>query len=281
MKSLQPRTLLSKVLVALGLSLMFLFTVTPLLWMFLTSLKSGMDAFTYPPKFVFTPTLEHYIELLTTASQVSILNSFRNSVIVTVVTTLLTLTLACVAAYSLARLRPRGAGALTVFIIGIRMLPPIVLVVPIFQIMQRLGLQDTLTALVIPYVGLTIPLATFMMYNFFLDLPKELEEAALVDGCTRLSAFWRIILPLTAPGLAATAIFTSLLPWNDLVLALPLTTIDATTLPVIASRVRVEEGVLWGQLGAIASIMTLPVVIFTFFVQRYIVHGLIGGAVKG
>jgi multiple sugar transport system permease protein len=142
-------------------------------------------------------------------------------------------------------------------------------------------LQDTLPALIIPYTALTIPLATFMMYGFFLDLPRELEEAALVDGCTRITAFWRVILPLTAPGLAATAIFTSLLPWNDLVFALPLTTLESTTLPVIASRVRVEEGILWGQLGAVASIMTIPVVIFTFFVQRHIVQGLTGGAVKG
>jgi multiple sugar transport system permease protein len=278
----RARTRLLKTLaLVLGLAFMLVFTLTPIVWMFLTSLKTGADAFAMPPKFFFEPTLDHYRRILALGGERSIFQAFRNSLHVTIVTTAISIVVATLAGYSLARLRPRGAGILTVFIIGVRMLPPIVLVVPLFQLVFRLGLQDTPTALIIPYTALTIPLATFMMYGFFLDLPRELEEAAMIDGASRIAAFWRVILPLATPGLAATAIFTALLPWNDLVFALPMTTIEATTLPVVAARTRVEEGILWGQLGAIATIMTIPVILFTFFVQRYIVRGLTGGAVKG
>ena len=281
MTETKTRRAIEGVLIALALALILVFTLTPLVWIVLTSFKSGPDALAYPPKFLFEPTLEHYRNLLTSGSSIPIVRAFRNSFTVALATTVITLLAACPAAYSLSRLQVRGASAITVFIIGVRMLPPIVLVVPIFQIIQPLGLQDNLVSLLLPYVGLTVPLATWMMYGFFLDLPRELEEAAMVDGCTRLSAFWRIVLPLAAPGLAATAIFTSLLPWNDLVFSLPFTTIDAVTLPVVASRVRVEEGVLWGQLGAVAAVMTFPVVVFTFLVQRHIVRGLTAGSVKG
>lgn len=268
-----------------GVAILVVFAVAPLLWILMTSFKRDVDAFAYPPLFFFKPTLQHYVTLFTTGlnseTQASMLRSFWNSLIVTVVSTSLSLAIACSAGYSLARLRPKGAGLLTVFILGVRMLPPIVLVAPMFQIMHRLDLMDTLLALIIPYTALNIPLATWMMYSFFLDLPRQLEEAALVDGCTPLSAFWRVILPLAAPGLGATAIFGFVLAWNDLVFALPLTTFDAVTLPVIASRARVEEGILWGQLGAVASVMTLPVILFTFVLQKHIVKGLTAGAVKG
>lgn len=276
-----PRQTVERVALTVAIAAMVIFTVAPLAWIVLTSFKPGVDALAFPPKFLFHPTLENYRKLFASGSAIPILLAFRNSLIVTALTTLLALLGAAPAAYSLSRLRPPGAQPITIGIIGVRMLPPIVLVVPLFQFAHRAGLQDTLIALLIPYVALTIPLATWMMYGFFLDLPRELEEAALVDGCTRISAFWRVILPLAAPGLAATAIFTSLLPWNDLVFSLPLTTVHAVTLPVIASRVRVEEGVLWGQLGAVASLMIIPVVILTFLVQRHIVRGITAGAVKG
>jgi multiple sugar transport system permease protein len=120
-----------------------------------------------------------------------------------------------------------------------------------------------------------------MLQGFFLDLPHELEEAALIDGCSRLQAFIRVILPLAGPGLAAVSIFSFSLAWNDLVLALPLTSENAITLPVIASRIRTDEGILWGQLGAVTTVIMAPMLVFTLFAQRWLVPGLTSGAVKG
>jgi multiple sugar transport system permease protein len=273
--------LLERYLIGLCVITVILFTVFPLAWMVLTSLKPANIAVSYPPKFFFIPTLEHYGQLLSGSGGEVLGRAFINSILTTGTSMIVTLLIACPAAYSLSRLKPAGGAAMIVFIIGVRMLPPIVLVVPLFRIFQAMGLTDTQTALIIPYVGLSVPLATWMMIGFFLNLPKELEEAAMIDGCGRIKAFWHVILPLAAPGLAATSIFTGLLAWNDLVFSLPLTTVDAVTLPVIASRMRVEEGVLWGQLGAVSTIMIIPVVLLTFFVQRHIVQGIASGAVKG
>jgi multiple sugar transport system permease protein len=273
--------LLERYLIGLCVITVILFTVFPLAWMVLTSLKPANIAVSYPPKFFFIPTLEHYGQLLSGSGGEVLGRAFINSILTTGTSMIVTLLIACPAAYSLSRLKPAGGAAMIVFIIGVRMLPPIVLVVPLFRIFQAMGLTDTQTALIIPYVGLSVPLATWMMIGFFLNLPRELEEAAMIDGCGRIKAFWHVILPLAAPGLAATSIFTGLLAWNDLVFSLPLTTVDAVTLPVIASRMRVEEGVLWGQLGAVSTIMIIPVVLLTFFVQRHIVQGIASGAVKG
>jgi multiple sugar transport system permease protein len=250
----------------------------------MTSFKPRLLVLTRPPTFVFPPTLENYellfVERAGTLRQVPFHRYFVNSIVVTLATTVFSVGFACLAAYSLARLRPRGAQQISLLILGVRMLPPIVLVVPIFILYTRFGLLDTRLGLILPYTALNIPLATWMLQSFFLDLPKELEDAAMVDGCTRLGAFWRVILPLAGPGLAATAVFSFILAWNDLLFALPLTTSKAVTLPVIAARVRVEEGILWGRLGAITSILIFPVVVFTLLVQRYIVRGLTAGAIK-
>lgn len=263
-------------LLFIAVMLVVFLSMFPIAWIIMASLKSSVDVFAYPPRFLFVPTLEHYFNVVS-----QMVRPFVNSIIVTIVSTFLAMALGCMAGYSLARLRPKYGTFLILFILGVRMLPPIVLVVPMFQIMSTLGLMDTLLALIIPYTALSVPLTTWMMHSFFKDLPRQLEEAAIVDGCTPFGAFWRIILPLSTPGLAASAIFSFTLAWNDLEFALPLTTFDAVTLPVVASRVRVEEGILWGQLGAVASVMTIPVIIFTFLVQKHIVKALTAGSVKG
>ena len=162
-----------------------------------------------------------------------------------------------------------------------RMLPPAALVIPMFFIAFWTSTLDTQIALIVPYTALAIPLGAWMLQGFFLDLPKELEEAAIVDGATWWYAFTRVILPLTGPGLAAVAIFSFSLSWNDLLLALPLTTEDAITLPVVASRVRTDEGILWGNLGAVTTIIMLPMLLFTLLSQRWLIQGLSAGATKG
>lgn len=255
------------------------FSLFPLAWIFITSLKLPIDTIAIPPKFIFKITFENYIDLFYD-SKIPFLKYFSNSAIITVSSTLTSIVIACLAGYSLARLRPKGSNNISMAILGARMLPPIVLVVPLYLIIGNMGMLDTKIALIVPYTALNIPLATWMMRSYFLDLPVQLEEAALIDGCNWFTTFLRIIIPISTPGIAATGIFSFVLSWNDFVLALPLTTTNAVPLPIIASRVRVEEGVLWGRLGAISIILALPVLIYIFFAQKYLVSGLTAGAVK-
>lgn len=253
--------------------------VTPILWLVLTSLKAPADLIARPPKVLFWPTLDNYREIFGTR-QIPVHRYFVNSVVVTLVSTVVSVALAALAAYGLGRLRPRGHRFLSLLILAVRMLPPVALVAPMFLIASRLGLLDTRLALILPYIALNIPLATWMLQGFFMDLPRELEEAALVDGCGHLGAFLRVILPLAGPGLAAVSVFSFILAWSDLVLALPLTRSQAATLPVLASSVRTEEGVQFGQLGVIAVMILVPVALFTVVARRWLVRGVTAGAVK-
>jgi multiple sugar transport system permease protein len=252
----------------------------PIVWLVLTSFKSGPDIVSQQPVFAFTPTLDNYLAIAQ-GGGAPIIEAMINSIVVSLVSTIISVMLAAMAAYSLARLRPPGHQFLGLAIFGARMLPPVALVIPLFLAANWIGQLDTRLSLIVPYIALSIPLGTWMLQGFFLDLPKELEEAALVDGAGHLQAFLRVILPLAGPGLAAVSIFSFSLSWNDLVLALPLTSDRAITLPVIASRIRTDEGILWGQLGAITTIIMLPMLLFTFIVQRWLIRGLTAGAVKG
>lgn len=255
-------------------------SVFPLFWIMLVSLKPAQLTISWPPRLFFPPTLDNFRELLA-SERIPFRAYFVNSLVIAGTSTLLSISVASLAGYGLARLKPRGHAGLSMLILGARMLPPISLVVPLYLITSGLRLLDTRIALIVPYIALNIPLATWMMRSYFLDLPKDLEEAAEIDGCGRLATFLRIFVPIAAPGIAATAIFSFVLSWNEFLLALPLTTARAVPLPVVASRVRVEEGILWGRLGAITTILLAPVITFTLVTQRYLVSGLTAGSVKG
>ncbi|MFI7024235.1 carbohydrate ABC transporter permease [Micromonospora sp. NPDC049900] len=275
-RSLTPGRLLAY-LVAGTLIFVALF---PIVWLFLVSIMPSNLILRQDPTFVFAPTLEHY-QAIFQSTRSSVLRNLTNSIVVTLVSTVASVVLAVFGAYGLARLRPRGHAKMSLIILGTRMLPPVALVVPLYVIANRADLFDTRTALIVPYIALNIPLATWMLQSFFLDLPRELEEAAMVDGCNRWTAFWRVVLPLAGPGIAAASIFSFILSWNDMVIALPLTLSDAVTLPPFASQVREEEGVAWGQLGAVTVLIMAPVIAFTLAVQRWIISGLTAGASKG
>lgn len=259
------------------LGVMALIILIPMTWILMASFKPN-SAFVGPPVFVFEPTTEHYRAMLRDGS---FLLYATNSIIVTIVSTVVSVVLAALGAYGLARIRPPGHQGLGLAIVTMRMLPPIALVVPLFMVAIRLGVQDTRLALILPYIALSIPLATWMLQGFFMDLPRELEEAAWIDGCSRIGAFFRVILPLALPGIAAVSVFSFVLAWNDLVVALTLTQFDAVTLPVFASRARTEEGINWGGLGALTTLIMIPAVAFTIVMRRFIVGGLAGSAVKG
>jgi multiple sugar transport system permease protein len=255
-------------------------TVFPIGWLVLTGFKPASSIVSPTPELFFAPVFDNYAKILSGGLNSPIVVAIVNSIVVAVISTFFAMVLSAMAAYGLARLRPRGHRFLSILVLGFKVLPPIAMIVPLFLISSRLQIVDTQIALILPYLALSIPFATWLLFGFFQDLPSELEEAALIDGSTWFGAFIRVILPLAAPGLAATAVFSFSLAWNDLALALALTRDSAFTLPVLASQVRTEEGIQWGQLGATATIMIIPMLIFTVFASKHLVSGLSSGAVK-
>lgn len=266
---------------AVSLILVFI-VLAPLFWMFLMSIKSEADIIAWPPKFIFDPTIENYRDIFFNPanSRLNFVHCLKNSVVVTIITLVISLFLSTLASYSLGRLRPVGYMGINYMILGLRMIPPIAIVVPLFIIWNKIGLYDNIWGLIIPYVAVSIPLATWLLEGFFESIPRNLEDAASIDGCTGFQAFYKIILPLAAPGIAATSIFSFSLAWNNLTLPLPLTMTKAATLPVLSSQVRTDEGLLWGQLGAYSILMIVPMIIFTIFSSKYLIGGVSAGAVK-
>lgn len=262
--------------------LAMLIALAPLYWMLTISFKHEVDQFAVPPRwFLFTPTLEHYRDAFLTRSFGQYL---INSAIISVFSTLSALVIGTLAAYALARFRMpyRLDRRLSLWILSTRMFPPIVTAVPLFLMMRDLRLLNTRLSLVILYAGFNLPFVIWMMRGFFVEVPRELEEAALVDGDSRLGALRRVLLPLVAPGLAATAVFCLIISWNEFLFALVMTQTDAAmTLPVgIAGRVTQYE-IKWGVMSAAGVVAMMPILIFAMAVQRYLVRGLSLGAVKG
>ena len=260
---------LAIVLVALALS--------PFLWLVLMSFKTNAEIFRFPPRLFFEATWANYAALWTSEFR----NSFANSLIVGVVSTVLSLLIGVPAAYALSRWTTRSGGTITLWILASRMAPPIAFTIPYFLVYRHLELLDTLTGLVIIYLTFNLSLVIWMMRPFYDRLPRSLEEAAWIDGATMWQGFYRIILPLSGPGLAATAILCFLFAWNDFFFALILTRTEAMTAPVAVVNFMNYEGWEWGKIAAGGSLVMAPVLIFSLAVRRYLVSGLTAGAVKG
>jgi multiple sugar transport system permease protein len=276
------RARLSRVVKYVLLTVALVAAIAPVYWMVTISLKSEVDQFASPPHwFTFRPTLEHYYDAFFTRSFAKYLTT---SLTVASLSTVCAVTLGTLTAYGLARFKLRGKldQRLSLWILSTRMFPPIVTAVPLFLMMRDLRLLNTIASLVIVYTALNLPFVVWMMRGFFRELPKELEEAAMVDGDSRLGALVRVILPLVTPGLAATAVFCLIVSWNEFLLALVLTQTDASmTLPVgIAGRVTQYE-IKWGVMSAAGVVAMIPILAFAMAVQRYLVRGLSLGAVKG
>lgn len=263
-------------------SLASLAAIFPVYWMVATSLKTRWDSFRLPPKWLFIPTFENYVSVLTgegwNASPMGLL--LKHSLIISVSATILALLAGSATAYSLARfpLTP-GANHFAGWVLSTRVLPPVVVALPIFAMMQRLGLVDTYPGLIIPYAAFNLPFVVWMLKGFFEGIPEDLEHSAMVDGATRWQAFRMISLPLVAPGIAATAVLIWTLSWNEFLFALLLTR-SLKTAPVSVTEFVTMYGIEWGQLTATASLMALPPLILTMLVQKHLVKGLTFGAVK-
>jgi multiple sugar transport system permease protein len=245
--------------------------------LFLTSIKTELDALSFPPKWVFTPTIKNYVEIFKTSPLVGYaLNSF----IVASLNTVVCLFLGSMAAYSLARFKFRGADNIAFWILSIRMMPPVAAIIPIYVLMKNLRILDTPWCLVITYLTFNLPFVVWMLKGFFEDIPREIEESALIDGCSEFGVFRKIALPLVAPGLAATAILAFIFSWNEFLFALILTGTKAVTLPVGIMGYMKETGINWGYMTAGGILALIPVIIFTILVQRHLVKGLTLGALK-
>ena len=253
-----------------------LFCLFPFLWMLLTSLKTRVQTID-PSVWIFKPTLENYQAVF---QKRDLLLYIKNSAIVVSLTTLISLFLGTLTAYGLARFNFSRKEDLAYWILSLRMLPPMAVVIPFFLLGLFIGLLDTHILLVIVYLSFNIPFTIWMMRGFIEDIPRELEEAAWVDGCSRFQAILRIIFPLVAPGLAATAIFCVIQSWNEFALAFFLTSFNARTVPTMVTFFLSVLGVIWGEMAAVGIIATLPVLIFAIIVQKYLVRGLTFGAIK-
>ena len=251
----------------------------PFLWMVSTSLKGPTEIFSPNPNWIPKKiTFEHY---RTIWNETPFPTYFKNSMIVAVATSAITLLIGTFLAYGLARYRFRGRRVLENTLIITQMFPLVLMIIPIFLIFIRLSLLNTYTALIIAYCTFALPFATLMLKSYFEALPPDVDEAALFDGCSPVSALFRLVLPLSAPGIAAVGLFAFILAWQEFLIALTITrTTDMRTLPVGISMMIGFREVLWGPLMAGSVIIALPVVILFTYFQKYLISGLTMGAVK-
>jgi multiple sugar transport system permease protein len=249
----------------------------PVLWVLATSLKARTDIFTIPPRLWFAPTLEHYRTALGT---VDVSRSIANSALVGMLTMGLTLLVSVPAGYAYARVRFPYREPLFFYTLFTQMAPPVGFLIPFFLVLSRLRLLDTHVGIVLIYLTVTLPFAIWLVTTYFLDVPRELEEAALVDGCSRLTAFVRVVLPQTYGGVAVTAILSLINAWNEFVYASVLTGARVRMAPVAIFGFLTTEETLWGPFAATAVMIMGPVILVAFVMQRHIVRGLTLGALR-
>jgi len=247
----------------------------PIVWMIMSSLKTQVDISCYPPAFIFKPTLDNYRDVLATTN---IIVDTRNSLIVTAGSVCISLFLGLPAAYGIARFK---YGKIALVILVVRMFPFISFLIPWFQMFQTIGLTDTFAALIATHLVITLPIIIWITMGAFEDVPVSFEEAALLDGCGPFGAFIRVAIPLAAPSIVAAAILAGIFSWNNLMFGLVLGGPSTRTLPVAIQQFMSFEQLQWGQLCAVATLITLPIIVIVLFLEEYLVGGLSSGGLKG
>ncbi len=275
--SLRLRAALRLTISYLTAILLGAFLSLPILWIVMTAFKPTSLVLTMPPTWVFGPNVEHFRAVF---ARPEFWSALSNTAIVTVATMTVTLSVGTLAAYGMARHRAGGA-PLIYTTLAIRALPPIVTGLPMFVLFTKLGLIDTLPGLTVAYTAFMLPNTIWLMLGFFQAVPKSLEEAALVDGCTRFGAFLRIALPLAKPGLVVTGFYNVVGAWNHFFFGLTLSTSNARTLPVYAAQLIGEYSIRWGEVSAIGTVLILPPIVLVIMMQRHLAGGLTLGGVKG
>ena len=260
--------------------LLFVVTVFPIYWMVATGFKRGVDILSFEPKWLpFPATLDNF---RTAIAKPFFTTDVRNSMVVVVVTVLVSLGLAFLAALAAARFQFSGRKVLVVMLIVVQMVPLEALIIPIYLMLDKAHQTDKLTGIIVTYMTFVLPFTIWTLRGFIINIPMELEEAAMVDGCTRAGAFRRILFPLVAPGLVATAVFSFILVWNDYLIAyVLLQSPERQTLGIWLASFTTNHGTDWGGVMAGSTLYAIPVVVFFLLVQRRVVSGLTAGAVKG
>jgi N,N'-diacetylchitobiose transport system permease protein len=260
--------------------LVLLVTVFPIYWMVATGFKRGVDILSFEPRWLPIPgTLENYRAAI---GKPHFLEDVRNSVIVVTVTVLVSLALAFLAALAAARYRFSGRALLIIMLIVVQMVPLEALIIPIYLTLDGAGQTDRLAGIIVTYLTFVLPFSIWTLRGFIVNIPEELEEAAMVDGCTRAGAFRRILFPLVAPGLVATAVFSFILVWNDYLIAyVLLRSPEKQTLGIWLASFTTNHGTEWGAVMAGSTLFAIPAVLFFLLVQRRVVSCLTAGAVKG
>jgi len=259
--------------------LVLAWTVVPLLWMVLSSFKAGPDLIASPPKVAFEPTLENYTSVFSGGTNLGAY--LRNSFLAAGISTVIAVALGTLAGYGLARSRFRGKEHVAFWIISTRMAPIAAAVLPLFVLFRFTGLLGTTAGLIVAYLSFNLPFAIWIMNAFFSQLPPALEEAARVDGASRWTAFRRVALPLTLPGLATTAVLCLVFSWNDYAFAATFSGPNSQTVPIAASQLVTQTEIDWGSLTAIGTIVVAPMIVVGLAVRRWLVTGLTLGAVTG
>jgi ABC-type glycerol-3-phosphate transport system permease component len=274
---------LPRVAIRIGVWLWVLAALIPFVFMIVTSVKPEGLAITIPPIWDFSPTLDNYRAVLTeggTSSSASMVPLLIHSTIVALLSTALAIAVGLPAAYALTLDNFRPRRFLAMWILSTIMFPPIVAVIPVFILAGHLGMLDTYPALVIPYAAFNLPMVVWILRATIHQIPKEIEQAAFVDGASRFTTLWRLVLPLTIPGVATAAIFSLILSWNEFLFALTLTRENVKTAPVGVSEFTGLYGTQWGFLTAASTVIVAPILILTLILRRRFVSGLTFGAVK-
>jgi len=264
------------ILTYIALTMASLGILLPIFWIIRTSLANRLIAYKIPPVWFFQPTLDNY---LTIFDKYPFQDYLVNSLVISITASLVALFIGSLAAYSIARFRT-GDPWLRLSMLSTQMLPPIALVIPIFLIMNVIQLWDTMTGLIIAYLSFNLPYTVWILISFFQSIPMELEEAAMIDGCSRFQALWRIIFPIALPGLLSAGVFNFILNWNEFLFALVLTGRNTRTLPVAISSLWTQQGVNIGAVSAATVVTILPVIFLTYVIQKSMVRNLTFGSIK-
>jgi len=267
------RTIAYVILIAASIIAIF-----PVYWLISSALKPAKDIWTIPPSFLFRPDFSHVLLLF---KERGFLKYLSNSLMVSFGSTCISLFLGSLAAYALTRYPIKGGKHIAFWMISLRMMPPIVIILPLYIFFTRLRLIDTHLGLIFAHITLNLPFAVWMLMGFFKEIPRELDEAALIDGCSTIGVLFRILLPVVAGGLAATAVFCILWSWNDFIFAFSLTSTQSATLPVPISGFLGDYIWEWSSFYAGGSIAAVPIMLLALFAQKYLVRGMTFGALSG
>ncbi len=287
-----------------------LITMVPLLWIVLTSIKTPPDSIAYPPKVLFEPSLEGFCNLFTTrtrqtpdyiaalppaqsqcdklvrsrnmviAGPSNVIPRFTNSIIIAFGSTFLAVFLGTLTAYAFSRFKVPLADDILFFILSTRMMPPIAVAIPIYLMYRALGLSDTHLGMILLYTAVNVSLAVWLLKGFIDEIPREYEEAAMIDGYTRLQAFIKVVLPQAATGIAATAIFCLIFAWNEYAFAVLLTSGEAQTMPPFIPFIIGEGGQDWPAVAAGTTLFLVPILVFTVLLRKHLLRGITFGAVR-